>query len=69
MAYTDLSDGIIAVAVNVLLMDKRLPFYGYLTSGTTFCSVADQAQCVLDAGTILQTGFNHYREKVSTRPR
>lgn len=63
LIYTDLSDGIIVLSVEVLLHDRRLQFDGHLSNGVTFCSVADQAQCILDAGTILQTGFNNYLDK------
>jgi len=60
LTYTDISSGIISLNVEVLLNDKSLRFLGYLGSGVTFCTVADQAQCVLDASTILQTSFNRY---------
>jgi hypothetical protein len=67
LEYTDMSQGIIAMTVDVLLNDKSFRFQGYLGSGTTFCTVADQAQCILDAGTILQTAFNNYLEKTLKR--
>lgn len=67
LQYTDMSDGIIAVNELVLLNDKKLRFQGYLGGGTTFCTVADQAQCILDAGTILQTAFNNYLGKAHKR--
>ncbi|MEX4005171.1 hypothetical protein AB4Y38_40775 [Paraburkholderia sp. EG285A] len=69
LGYADMQDGIITMSVLVILNDKKLPFPGYLGSGTTFCSLADQAQCVLDAGTILQTAVNNYLEKAPRRTR
>lgn len=58
--YSDLdrqiTDRVIAVA-------STNPMYSVVPSAP----VADQAQCILDAGTILQTAFNNYLEKTLKR--
>ncbi|WP_233856270.1 hypothetical protein [Paraburkholderia sp. HD33-4] len=68
LSHTALSQGIIVMTLQVLFNDKSLRFGGYLGSGIAFCTVADQSQCVLDAGTVLQTAFNFYLEKTGKRP-